>query len=1107
MVQLDCLGFLTSGVMPIINSSLRRSPIKIHHSFSRYKFSVRDAQRTAFKKKPFPFADNLKATATAQTSSTGEFVTSPVATPTVLTFQEAIQRLSAYWASKGCIIWHPYNVEVGAGTMNPATFLRVLGPEPWSVAYDEPSIRPDDSRYGDNPNRLQRHTQFQVILKPAPDCAQELVVGSYQALGIDTCSNDVRFVEDNWESPALGAWGLGWEVWLNGMEVTQFTYFQQAGGITLDSVSVEITYGLERIIMALQGKAHFKDIIFSHGITYGDIFLQNEIEMSRYNLNEANIDQNKELFNIYEAEALTLIEKHLPVPAYNYVLKASHTFNILDARGAIGVTERARYFQKMRTLSRDVAHLWLTRREELNFPMLSESTNLLEVPTLQPVDRGEISAQVKVADFVLEIGVEELPAGDISNILDQVRALLTVVLDDARLDYSSLDINGTPRRILAFVHNLQTRQADEMIRVRGPPTRIGLKDGEMTKAGLGFMRSQGVSAGEIEIDEGEGYMYATIEQKGRSAESVLADELPSRVLERISFGKSMRWNHSGVSFSRPVRWLLCLLDDRIISFSFAGISSSNKTRSMRGSGGFAIDVLVASASQSLVVLQQLQIMLSRDQRAHYIRKEATRLAQEVGGVVSDNYLYGALLDEIVDLVENPIPLSGKFDSKYLELPTEVLETVMKKHQRYLPVARKSGRLVNKFITVANGNTKDVNIGLIRQGNEAVLRARYADAAFFYEKDTKGKKLSDFVPQLSGLIFQEKLGSMLDKTKRVGLSSDALSKLFGLSTREMRDAKQVANLYKADLATSMVIEMTSLAGTMGRHYAKKSGEVSKAVSEAIFEANLPRFSGDKLAKSKAGAMVAIADRMDSLVGLFSVGLIPKSTADPFALRRAALGVVQTLVAAEFDVNLSDLIRISSNSIKDQVGHSIDSRVQKSVITFISKRLEGYLLDNEGFDDDVVKSALQVERNRNSPLAAISVCRALREKINSDKGMVSLAQEAHSRAVRLLASLKDVTTDDLRVTEIHKELFECKEEQLLFASLQEVNREKHTGLSTKEEVETKIQNLVDIKNDIDAFFDGVFVNVDDAKIRKNRLALCARIVGITSNLVDLTCLVLN
>ena len=287
-------------------------------------------------------------------------------------FQGALRNLGEYWASSGCVHWLPHNSEVGAGTMNPGTFLRALGPEPWAAAYAEPSVRPDDSRYGENPNRVQRHTQFQVLLKPAPAGVQELYLGSLEALGVDTSAHDVRFVEDNWESPVLGAWGLGWEVWLDGMEVSQFTYFQQVGSLRCDPVAVEITYGLERILMALQGARHFRDIRYGDGAsgpTYGELFLQNEYEMSCYHLDAADVGRQGQLFDLHEAEARALLDRRLPLPAYDHVLKTSHAFNVLDARGAVGVAERAEYFKRMRNMARECAQLWVERREELGFPL------------------------------------------------------------------------------------------------------------------------------------------------------------------------------------------------------------------------------------------------------------------------------------------------------------------------------------------------------------------------------------------------------------------------------------------------------------------------------------------------------------------------------------------------------------------------------------------------------------------------------------------------------------------------------------------------------------------------------------------------------------------
>ena len=288
------------------------------------------------------------------------------------TFQDIITRLNAYWANQGCVLIQPLDTEVGAGTFHPATFLRSLGPEPWNAAYVQPSRRPTDGRYGENPNRLQHYYQYQVILKPSPKIILELYFGSLVALGIDPLVHDLRFVEDNWESPTLGAWGLGWEVWLNGMEVTQFTYFQQAGGIECKPVSGEITYGLERLAMYLQNVENVYDLVWTTGpqgvVSYGDVFLQNEIEQSAYNFEHANVAELLHWFDVCEGEAKKLVELGLPLPAYEQVCKASHSFNLLDARRAISVTERQRYILRVRTIAKGVAEAYYAQREKLGFP-------------------------------------------------------------------------------------------------------------------------------------------------------------------------------------------------------------------------------------------------------------------------------------------------------------------------------------------------------------------------------------------------------------------------------------------------------------------------------------------------------------------------------------------------------------------------------------------------------------------------------------------------------------------------------------------------------------------------------------------------------------------
>ena len=293
------------------------------------------------------------------------------------TFQGLIQTLQSYWAEQGCIVMQPLDMEVGAGTFHPATFLRAIGPEPWRAAYVQPSRRPTDGRYGENPNRLQHYFQFQVLLKPSPDNFQELYLGSLERLGFDMLVHDVRFVEDNWESPTLGAWGLGWEVWLNGMEVTQFTYFQQVGGLECRPVSGEITYGIERLAMYMQGVDSIYDLVWSRGehgeVTYGDIYHQNEVEQSTYNFELADTEELFRWFEVCEAQCQKLIEKQLALPAYEQVMKASHAFNLLDARHAISVTERQRFILRVRTLSRGVAQCYYESREALDFPLLAKA--------------------------------------------------------------------------------------------------------------------------------------------------------------------------------------------------------------------------------------------------------------------------------------------------------------------------------------------------------------------------------------------------------------------------------------------------------------------------------------------------------------------------------------------------------------------------------------------------------------------------------------------------------------------------------------------------------------------------------------------------------------
>ncbi|KAL0538241.1 hypothetical protein IC582_027252 [Cucumis melo] len=995
----------------------------------------------------------------------------------VLTFQQAIQRLQEYWASVGCAVMQCSNTEVGAGTMNPLTFLRVLGPEPWNVAYVEPSIRPDDSRYGENPNRLQRHTQFQVILKPDPGNSQDLFIQSLSALGIDVAAHDIRFVEDNWESPVLGAWGLGWEIWMDGMEITQFTYFQQAGSQQLLPVSVEITYGLERILMLLQGVNHFKKIQYADGITYGELFLENEKEMSAYYLEHANVHQVQKHFDIFEEEAHSLLALGLAIPAYDQVLKASHAFNILDSRGFIGVTERARYFGRMRSLARQCAQLWLKTRESLGHPLgvVSDPVDLVCPKELLDAAVKKVHEDVRL--FVFEIGTEEIPPKDVVDASQQLKTYMLQLLEKHRLSHGKVQAFGTPRRLVVTVESLCSKQVEKEFEVRGPPVSKAFDDqGNPTKAVEGFCRRYSISRESLysKIDGKTEYLYASVMESSRHALEIFSENLPG-IIAKISFPKSMRW-YSQVVFSRPIRWILALHGDVIVPFSYAGVLSGNISYGLRNTSTAIVEV--DSAESFMVAMKDAKIDLEVEDRKRKILDQSSILAQSIKG---KTVIHEDLLDEVVNLVETPVSILGKFNDSFLELPDDLLTMVMQKHQKYFSIRNADGKLMPYFIAVANGEIDDK---VVRKGNEAVLRARYEDAKFFYETDTS-KRFSQFRNQLSGILFHEKLGSMLDKMTRMEAMVVNLSLAMGISQDLLQITLEAASLAMSDLATAVVTEFTSLAGIMARHYALREG-FSEQIADALFEITLPRFSGDILPKSDVGIVLAVADRLDSLVGLFAVGCQPSSTSDPFGLRRMSYGLVQILVEKDKNLDLGRALRLAA----DNQPVKVDTDVIDNVNLFVTRRLEQFLVD-KGLNPEIVRSVL-AERS-NFPCLAAKTAHKMNAMSKGD--LFPKIIEAYARPTRIISG-KDVDN----AIEIDEAAFESNEERALWNTFLSIKNEVHPGIEVDEffEISSKlIQPLED-------FFEHVFVMVEDEKIRKNRLALLKRIADLPSGIVDLSLL---
>ncbi len=989
-----------------------------------------------------------------------------------LDFQSIILKLQQYWNEQGCLIWQPYYTQVGAGTMNPATSLRVLGPEPWNVAYVEPSVRPDDGRYGENPNRLQQHYQFQVILKPDPGNPQEIYLKSLEAIGINPAEHDIRFVEDNWESPALGAWGLGWEVWLDGQEITQFTYFQQAGGMPAEPVSVEITYGLERIAMALQKVRNFRDIRWSSARTYGDVNLKAEQEHSQYYFEVANVDRLREMYDLYEAEAESALDLGLVLPAHDYVLKCSHTFNILDTRGAVGVTERQALFSRMRELSRRVAEAYYEQRETMEYPWLQEASS----ETTISVSEETLPMIQSPADFLLEIGVEELPVNDLNSALTQLEERFTNLFDELRLEHGDLKVYGTPRRLVVSVANLSERQTNLTQVVKGPPANRAFDaDGNPTKAAIGFARGKGVNVEDLQVKEIDGGSYVTVEvfEAGQPTMNVLADALEQEIAA-LRFDKSMRWNESGVSFSRPIRWLLALFGNELVPFHYAGIDSQKVTRGLRFVKPEQVEI--KSAEDYFSFMKQQGIILDVDLRKTTIRDQVKAAMQKVGA--DANRFDEDLLEEVALLVEAPTAFTGTFETEYLNLPSEVLISVMKKHQRYFPVMDLNGKLMPYFVGVRNGDSQ--HLDNVADGNEQVVRARFADAAFFIREDLK-TSLAETRPSLSTLTFQVKLGSMLDKTERIEKIVNALLEGSGLDETEARFSRRAASLCKADLMTHMVVEMTSLQGVMGRFYANHAGE-PEAVGKAIYEHYLPRFSGDQMPSTKAGLLVGLADRLDTLSGLFAAGLAPTGTKDPFAQRRAALGLVQTLIAWNLEFDLREGLKLAASFLPIEM----TQEKQDACIEFISGRLQNWLLE-QGYKYDVVAAVIK-EQGYN-PASASTAVETLTKWV--ERSDWELILPTYSRCVRITRDLTEDFTIDPSLLE------------------EDAERELYAGVTSVMTVERRAGSVTDffqvfmpLMPVINQFFDEVLVMAKDPAVKANRLGMLQRIAALANGIVDFT-----
>jgi len=682
----------------------------------------------------------------------------------------------------------------------------------------------------------------------------------------------------------------------------------------------------------------------------------------------------------------------------------------------------------------------------------------------------------QVSELFLEIGSEEIPAGYVEPALSFIKNELSLFLDKNQLSHGSAVVLGSPRRLAVSVPDVLNCQEDSEELFLGPSVQAAYDDeGKLTRAAIGFAKSKGVDPEDLEVQETKKakVICARVQKTGRSAEALLQDFLP-QLIEKIPFPKKMRWADQPMAFVRPLHWVVALFGEKVIDFEVCGAKAGNKSRGHRffQPSSFAVE----NHDAYLEACERHFVVIDPEKRKSMIWDKTLELADKAGGTVEEDV---DLLNEVNYLVEYPVPILGNYDEKYLELPKELLSIVMKRHQRYFPVVSSEGKLLNHFITI--GNMKQGEGEEIRKGNERVLKARLEDARFFYEEDRK-KKLEDFNEDLKGVTFQKKLGTSHEKLMRIAALAETIASQ--ACPDEKDAAKRSAELCKADLCTQMVYEFPELQGIAGAYYAGHSGE-NPDIVQAIKEHYQPAFSGDDPPQSGAGAVVAISDKLDTILGCISVGLIPSGSEDPYALRRNALGIIQTILHHRWDISLSDWIDFGLNLLKEKMKSPVEE-IKTQVDDLFQQRFRSMLKD-KGFSYDAINAVLAV--GMDSPLDVLEKVKAFSEL--KEKPYFESLAIAFRRVVSILKEPVE--------GEIDPALFEEPAEKNLHAAYMNL-KDPVSQLADKKEFSLALEKISEIKPEVDAFFDSVMVMAKEEDLRNNRLRLLKSIASLFSNLAD-------
>lgn len=994
-------------------------------------------------------------------------------------FQEILRTLTEFWEKQGCVVHQGYDLEVGAGTFNPATFLRALGPEPYRAAYIEPSRRPSDGRFGENPIRFQHYFQYQVILKPSPPDILDLYLKSLEAIGFDLKKHDIRFVHDDWEGPTLGAWGLGWEVWMDGMEVTQFTYFQSVGGQELHPVTGEITYGIERLSTFLQGVNSTFDLQWADDVTYGDIYKRNEFEWSHYNFTHANTEMWFRHFVDYEKEAKQLIQQKLPIPAYDFVMKASHAFNLLDARGAISVSERSGYIGRIRDLSKLVAQGYLESRKEQDYPLLhrfkSQMIKEKELPAI-PKALLEPKAEAK-EDFLLEIGVEELPAEFVNSGIEGLKKGVKEILEAHQIPYKNILGYGTPRRLSILIEKMGLKTSSKNIEKKGPSITAAFNEkGELTQIGQGFFRANNLSPTSLHqlpknLEIRNQYLFAKFEEKSQPTALILQQKLPETIL-KIDFPKKMRWGSEEIAFARPIRWIVALIGAHPLPIKIGSVISDRFSYGHRQLDPLQFEI--TAPDRYLEELRSHYVLADCDERKLNITLQLNKIEKEVQGTIVART---KVMDEVVNLVEWPFVTYASFNEEYLKAPKEILISEMVVHQKYFPVEDNSGGLKNLFVITANNTPTD----LIRQGNQKVLSARLYDGKFLFEQDLK-IPIEKFNEKLKSVMFLQGLGTMHDKVVR--LKKHVKSILQFLPITDPKLAERAAELAKFDLCTGAVYEFPELQGTMGQIYALHAGE-KKEVARSIEEQWMPRGENAPLPQSTTGIVLSLADKIDNLISCFGMGLKPSSSSDPYALRRQVLGMIRILIQGKYNLNLKDLLNECIkhfDKLSEPHAQTIDEITQ-----FILARIKTVFLGDQISKEDIEASLSLGFNDIYDIYCRITALKSFREQHKAFPKLL----EVYRRAKGQIPERFSISIDE--------KLFKEPSERALYQFLKNIDRELNQAIQTRDYPKA-YQEMASLQPYIAKLYDEVKILAEDPQIQNNRLSLLQMVLNFFGKLVD-------